>query len=195
MQPQNRDTTKPITLNQADLDFLEHHGLPRSTLVDASGMTAAARKEYMRAVGASFAYGTSPCKAAGHQIRTRAGHCVQCNPAVIAYQLRHDRDAFIYVATTRALGLVKVGQAADLNDREGTLQRIRYGGVDDWKIERHSQWAEPAGPTELAVHRALKDYRVESGYHQGAKAMWCRELFRCTLEDAVAALESALAQR
>ena len=38
------------------------------------------------------------CRAAGHRLRTRSGHCVQCDPKKIAFQERYNSPGYVYIA-------------------------------------------------------------------------------------------------
>lgn len=72
--------------NQLDQEFIKKHKIPHSALFDANGLS---KKEYVlicKEKDIPFSYNTSPCKKGGHQIRTRHGHCLVCNPE---YLLRY----------------------------------------------------------------------------------------------------------
>ena len=114
--------------------FLKTQKLPLSQIFDASGMRKAAYAEAMKAAGANFAFGTTPCARGGHTLRTRAGHCIQCDTSKIAYQMRHHRAGFVYLAGSPSTAQLKIGSTGDLSDRESKLRDYAYGGAADWEI-------------------------------------------------------------
>ena len=78
--------------------FLAKHNTPISSVFDASGMGKSDYRAAMKELGKTVAIGVTPCKKGNHTMRTRSGHCIQCNPASIAFQKRHLMDGFVYVA-------------------------------------------------------------------------------------------------
>ena len=77
-------------LTKSQKDFLHHYGIREDETFDASGMSKSEYSAQMRGLGAKIAYGTTPCNAYGHSLRTRAGHCAQCDPRRIVFLNRHD---------------------------------------------------------------------------------------------------------
>ena len=120
------------TLTSEQLHFLRQQKILLSTVFDASGMRTADYQQVMKAEGKSFAYGVTQCSKGGHALRTRKGHCIQCDHATIAFMLRHDKKAFVYIAASYGGRLIKVGSSEDVVRRERQLCDYRYGGQDDW---------------------------------------------------------------
>ena len=65
--------------------FLRDQKLPLSFLFDASGMRKVDYEAVMKRDEKFFAFGVTPCSKGGHSLRTRSGHCIQCDTAKIAY--------------------------------------------------------------------------------------------------------------
>ena len=179
------------TLTPSQLAFLDSQRIPLSKVFDATGMKQSEYRKSMSALGLPIAYGVSPCAAAGHTLRTRAGHCVQCNTAVIAFMRRNDEAAIVYVAHSTSTGLVKVGLATDVAERISTLRRLGYGGVTDWKLQ-HERPCARAGLVEFAVHAALEPWRARRSYARDGATVECRELFVCPPNEACLAVANVL---
>lgn len=172
------------------LAFLTAQRIPGSQLFDASGMRKRDYAAAMDEVGAYFAYGVTPCAAWGHQLRTKAGHCIQCDTSKIAYATRHSKEATVYVAHSVDVGLVKVGLSSDLDDRLQKLRDYAYGGATDWTLKC---WAfvKEAGRLEFAVQDRLSRFRVPGQYIRAGRVQGCYELFACdplTAEEALASM-------
>lgn len=178
-------------LTQEQLAFLTVHGIPLSSVFDASGMRKPAYQAAMEELGKSFAFGVTPCNRAMHRLRTRAGHCIQCDHSKIAYMLRYDAAAYLYIAASLKGKLIKVGCSGDVEQRRGMLNAYRYGGQSDWQILAFAD-CPAAGRLEFAVHCKLARFQVPGGYYQGGKERRCYELFRCNFADARDAVKSEL---
>ena len=115
-------------LTQEQLSFLEDHGIRFSSLFDASGMGRAAYQKAMEKDDRYFAFGVSRCKRGPHSIRTRAGHCIQCNHAAIAIVFREDVAACIWRRQDRDVRIAGAEQAEDdEDDDQDDLERCGYG--------------------------------------------------------------------
>jgi hypothetical protein len=79
---------KNLTAEQ--IDFLNSHNISLDKVFDASGFSLSEYKVIMKDQGKQIAYNVAPCQQYGHTLRTRAGHCIQCNPAAIAFIKRND---------------------------------------------------------------------------------------------------------
>jgi hypothetical protein len=174
--------------------FLDQHRIPLSRVFDAKGMKRAEYQEAMRALDLVIAVGTSTCKAAGHRMRTRAGHCAQCEPATIAFMLRNDDPAFVYIAAPLSGGIIKVGSSQNPAQRMQTLNAFAYGGYRDWRLH-FSEQCDRAGFVEFNAHRMMKPYSIPGFYKRGTVQVACLELFACGLSDAIAIVKNALTNR
>ncbi len=176
-------------LNQEQLRFLLDHKIPISSVFDATGMNKAGYQKAMEDLEKSFAYGVTPCSKAGHTLRTKAGHCIQCNVSRIAFQLRSKATAHIYIAGSYKRKLIKVGSSIDIDDRLHKLNEYKYGGVSDWSMLA-SAFQDKAGRIENYIHDKLKEYNVEGSYMREGKKQQCYELFRCNFDDAYKPLKA-----
>jgi hypothetical protein len=93
-------------LTNSERVFLYAHDIPGSLLFDVSGLRRVDYVEIMQQRDLLFAYNAKPCQAAGHRLRTRAGHCIVCRPAAIAFIKRYVNPGTVYVAYSPASRLV-----------------------------------------------------------------------------------------
>jgi hypothetical protein len=178
----------------AELAFLHEQRIPESDVFHAEGMPKKLYKPVMEELGAIFVTGSAPCLAAGHTIRTRAGHCAQCDTSRIAYQRRHRSKGFVYVAHSRSLDLVKIGSSKDPLRRVNGLAKMGYGGCADWHLVRHYP-SSSVGRVEFNAHAQLESERVPVVYLRDGFRVCCREAFRVRPSDALRAVERALQEQ
>ncbi len=172
-------------LSAEQLAFLKSQGISLSLVVDAGHLSKSAREAFMNESGHKFYYGGSPCKAAGHTLRSKAGHCIQCDTSKIAYQLRSSAAGYVYLAHSERNGFIKVGfSEVDPDGRVTWLQSSSYGGVNDWDIKRSVRILKDAGKCEFEIHGALEKWRKPIVYQKNGEAVECREIFVCPLVDA-----------
>jgi hypothetical protein len=143
----------------------------------------------MQELGAILITGASPCLAAGHTIRTRAGHCAQCDTARIAFQRRHSSPGFVYVAASPRLRLHKVGSSKNALQRLATLNHCGYGGTSDWSLIDQI-YSDNAGQTEFNVHTQLERFRHPVRYQRDGSWVECREIFKTSATTILRALLS-----
>ena len=170
-----------------EIDFLKAQRIPESLIFHGGGLPKRLYKQIMKELGAILITGASPCKAAGHTIRTRAGHCAQCDTANIAFQRRHSSPGFVYIATSPRLGLHKVGSSKDVNKRLYSLNRFGYGGSDDWSLV-DQVYSATAGKTEFNVHAQLEQFRHPIRYQRDGSWVECREIFKASATTILQAL-------
>lgn len=179
-----------MDLTDEELAFLRWHEIPLDSLFDASGLAGARLKRAMEADGKYFAYNANRC-ARGHRLKSRAGHCIQCRPASIAFLKRYFAEGYVYVAGSVAGRLLKVGTTQDIGARPDHLNSLRYGGRGDWKIVAYAHTSN-SGRVEGEAHGRLAPYAfADDGLRDGRGARSI-ELFRCNFTDAKDALEQAL---
>jgi len=169
-------------LTAAQLAFLRKQGVALSQVLDGSGLSRIELKRRMDILEKKFYFGGSPCQLAGHTLRTKAGHCIQCDTSKIAYQLRSSRAGYIYVAHSSSGSCCKIGTTRlRPAQRVSHLNRTGYGGVSDWLLVHSKYFAENAGATEFSIHARLAKYQRTAGY-QKDNASWveCREVFFCS---------------
>lgn len=179
-------------LTKEQLDFIKRMELMPDDLFDASGLRPAEWKHQMKQTGKLVAFGVTPCQAKGHSLRTRSGHCVQCNTAVLAYHKRYSKSGDVYLAWSPRGMIAKIGSATDADVRLKSLIDARYGGQKDWSLELIYECIE-AGRLESLTHKLLRNYSLRGlTYSRDGRQQECTELFRCTLKQAKAALEKAV---
>lgn len=168
-----------MTLTPLEKDFIKNHNLPISSTFNASGMRKKDYRIAMKELNKQIAYNTSPCKKYGHKLRTRSGHCVQCDTTKFAFLERYDSQNYLYIASSKKRNFHKVGLANDIREREVTLNRSGYGGTDDWKIQDNI-FCDKAGRIENNIHKKLHEYNyIFEYFRRDFKVnVQCTEIFR-----------------
>ncbi len=140
----------------------------------------------------SFYFGHSACRNGGHTLKTKAGHCIQCDTSRIAYQLRNNAAGFVYLAYSQSKKLVKVGFTKNLPKyRAELLNRERYATAIDWEIKKLAKFDKDAGKREFAIHSRLEDFLKPVAYEKYKGQMVdCREVFSCPLDVAVTVFDA-----
>ena len=179
------------TLSIEQQVFLEQQGIALSRVFNASGMPKPSYQQAMSDLGMIVAYGVSPCKKAGHTLRTKAGHCIQCNTAVLAFVMRYDDRGEVYVAHSSQVSLTKIGVANTHQERLRTLNSQGYGGATDWSVH-YCRELDRAGRVEFMAQQALNQYRVSRPYVRTGQTVDCQELFDCPVALAVEAVKNAV---
>ena len=178
-------------LTEPQRRFLDAQGVPLSRVFDATGLPQSEYRRIMKALGMQVAYGVTPCRAAGHMLRTSAGHCVQCGTHNLAFLRRYSEPGEIYVAYSHSSDLTKVGTAIDAELRVRRLNELGYGGVYDWQLQV-VRYCTNAGRVEFRVHQALADSRVSRTYSREGLFVECQELFTCHPVEAIEVMNLVL---
>jgi hypothetical protein len=180
-------------LTAEQISFLTQHGIPVAEIFNASGCSSSAeRKRKMKELGKKFAYGVTECRAAGHTLRTRNGHCIQCDTSKIAYARRHSKTSIVYVAGSRKCKRVKIGVTENLSQRTANLVSEKYGGADDWVMLATAGPIKNAGLIEHTVQKTLSQYRDKTFSLRPSKAQESYEVFICSAKEAVSVLEQSV---
>ena len=95
-------------LTKSQLAFIQRMQLDSYSLFDASGLRARDWKLQMKELGKLVAFGVTPCSAGGHSLRTRAGHCLQCNTANLSFLKRMSDRGEVYVAWSSGAKIAKI---------------------------------------------------------------------------------------
>src|SRR5450631_2514766 len=114
--------------------FLSRHGFSENDVYDGRGEGKRWREYQAKEAGKILILTSARCRAIGHRIRTRAGHCAQCKPANIGFTARETATGYVYIAGTLRGQLIKIGVAGDIAQRERQLKAERYGGFGDWLV-------------------------------------------------------------
>lgn len=175
-------------LTAQEIEFLAHHKISIEEVINVEGMIKIGQKRAMEAVSARISIGGGICNY-GHRLKTRSGHCPQCEPKNLAFEKRHSTTAFVYVCVSEK-GFVKIGYAADPSDREGRLNRESYASCQRWRLVFKKQF-ENAGRVESNAHAFLANRRTIQTYTKNGKKTETYEVFVCTVEDAIVAINRA----
>jgi len=147
----------------------------------------------MKALDKVLAIGVTACRKGNHSLRTRSGHCAQCNPASLAFQSRNKAEACVYVAGSISLKLIKVGMTKDVSNRFISLNGLGYGGVSDWTC-LYWKKTEKAGEVEFRVHSKLNKYAAPTSYERFGNIVNCLETFSCDANLAINEVEGITSQ-
>ncbi len=167
-----------LQLTKEQLDFLNHHNIPLSSVFDASGLTPKEYKPLMKDLDKSIAIGVTPCKKGDHILRLRTGHCIICNPEGFAHFNRHHENSYVYVAASKNCMKLKIGFTKDILNREESLNRTNYAGMNDWKIIYYIQ-CKNAGKIESKIQSGLSQFYSPGEYQKEGRIVACYELFQC----------------
>ena len=179
-------------LTKEQITFLKRHSIAPAQIFDASTTkNKTARISQMDALELSFYFSGAACQKGGHTLRTKSGHCIQCDTSKIAYQLRHSSAGFVYLAYSKNNKLAKVGfTKSSPQDRAVILRKEQYANVSDWVIKRKFKFEKNAGREEFAIHSLLEDYLKPITYEKQRGIMVeCREVFSCEIEVAIKAFD------
>ncbi len=116
-------------------------------------------------------------------MRTRSGHCPQCNTAYLRFSQRSNEGGFVYIAISQRGKLCKVGFTHAIEVREESLNRTYYANFDDWVI-RFAIKSECAGKIEELVKMRLYPYSYQLEYFHDGKMQIATELLNCDFKKA-----------
>ncbi|MBP3519127.1 MAG: GIY-YIG nuclease family protein [Parabacteroides sp.] len=176
-------------LTKEQLLFLHSQGLSKEDTFDALGMTQSMYYPIMKRTNKLIAYNTKPCKN-GHTMRTRSGHCPQCNTAYLRFSQRSNEEGFIYVAVSERKNLCKIGFTHDIRIREESLNRTYYADLNDWKI-KFAVKSKCAGKIEELVKMRLCSYSYQLDYFHDGKMQVATELLNCDFKKVESAIIDA----
>lgn len=134
----------------------------------------------MKTLGKIFAFNSTPCDQNGHTIRTRSGHCIQCDTARIAFILRHVSFGTVYIAGSLKGQIIKVGTTSSKEGRSDSLNRTKYGNLDDWEILLSLRCLS-SGKLEFETHKSLQSFAAtDIKYVHEKHNQQTYEIFRCS---------------
>jgi T5orf172 domain len=174
-------------LTESEILFLGRHGLTPDDVFDGRYLSRDDARWRAKELGKTLVLG-SPCRAKGHRLRTRPGHCAQCDPKKIAYQQRFSAPAFVYIAGSLTGRVVKIGSCIDVPQREHQMQAESYGGYCDWKVLFHTVSIPEAGRIEHNARSSLHSYRINGPYYKDGSRQIADELLKCSFGEALRAL-------
>lgn len=158
---------------------------------------AKARKAAMELQSKAFYFGGALCGKGGHSLRTKAGHCIQCSTAKIAYQLRSRAAGYLYLAISPCTSLIEIGfSTLHPQDRGAFLRNEAYGNLRDWDVKHVFHAESNAGQKEFAVHSALVAFQKPIKYQKTpGNFVECREIFAVDLAQAVTVFDRVMNAR
>ena len=183
-----------MKLTPEQLNFLETQKVSLDRIFDAEGLSRSDYQPLMKEMDKIIAIGVTPCAKFSHTMRTRNGHCVQCNTASIAYLERHYDKGYIYIAGSKKEKVVKIGFASNINNREESLNNENYGEISDWKI-LFQVTCKNAGKIEFNTHKKLSKYLTDKSYLKNNKRNQCYEIFSCSYSLAKETLDENIGDR
>jgi hypothetical protein len=176
-----------VELTAAEIAFLEKYGLAAGNVYDGRGQSKAKREAAAKQGGFDLILAAG-CTNGGHRLKTRSGHCAQCDTSQLARQTRYNAPGSVYIAGSLQTRLLKIGSTDDVEQRERTLQYERgYGSASDWKLLFHARVARK-GEVEAAALRALNHCKVARPYVKNGSRQEAAELLDAPFSTALAAV-------
>ena len=166
-------------ISDSERIFLKSQNISVYELFNAKGRPIPQCKQEMENHGKLFAYNTTACRKYGHTLRSRSGHCIQCNTARIAFQRRHESAGMVYIAGSLKGSIIKIGYTKDVQIREESLNRTEYAGYYDW-IVLFAIRSINAGEFESRLDMALKEYSFSLDYLHDGGLQEANEVFKCS---------------
>jgi len=174
--------------------FLNEQRIPLSQVFDATGLSKAQRLPAMESLDKLFFYGGSPCKAEGHTLRSKAGHCIQCDTSRIAFQNRNSQSGYVYIAYSNHGVCAKVGVTCiGPKERVQFLATSGYANCSDWRLIKSVYFPNKAGAIEFKIHALLEEFQRRVVYDkQCGIEVECREVFFTELNIAMGAYDKVV---
>jgi hypothetical protein len=189
---QVRTELKPYAaLTKSQKQFIEEQMIPYSRVLDAAGLKMAEYKRAMQEGDYIVAVNVTPCKKYGHRIRSRHGHCVQCNISVLEFQDRKYRDGFVYVCYSAMNNFAKIGMTYTPERRLNVLKKQKYASVQDWEMI-FAEKCLNAGLVEYKAQKLIEQFRMERTYTKDGRIQSCYEIFHCSAKEAIEAVKTAI---
>jgi hypothetical protein len=176
-------------LTEDELRFLARHGLGPDDVFDARRLPQRYWMRRIKEENKTVALG-SPCRKAQHRLRSRKGHCIQCDTKKLAFQARYTADQYVYIAGSVSEELLKIGTCSHIGQREKQLRSEKYGSAGDWQVV-YSVKVRGAGEIEDATLARLSRYRVARPYWKDGFQQMATELLQCPFSRAFNAVNEA----
>jgi hypothetical protein len=175
-----------MDLSDNELWFLRRVGLSADDVYDGRGESKDGREWAAKQAGKLLVLGPR-CRAAGHRLRTRSGHCAQCDTRKIAYQQRYNSSGYVYIAGSLNGRIIKVGTAQDITQRQRQLRAEQHGGYSDWYV-LFSIWVNEAGRVEHDASARVTSPRYFGTYFKDNIEQTATELLQCSFSMALQAI-------
>jgi hypothetical protein len=177
-------------LNELQVQFLISQNIPLSKTFDANGYTKKDYSEIMKEEDLLVAYNTTPCNLFSHTLRSRYGHCIQCNTQALAFIKRYSERGLIYLIHSNILNKCKIGICKDINERLRTLNSQRYGNANDWRLIEFVE-VDNSARIEYNISKIASPYKFETEYIRTGKVIKCQEIYSFSIEVAQEIIKKA----
>ena len=171
-----------------ETSFLEDHQLSELDVYDARFENKKLAREKAKNSNKQLIYGT-PCIKHGHRLRTRAGHCVICDPTKLRFQQNYHGILFdpvenlrglsnFYVAGSLDKKLIKVGISKNIEYRLKQLNVNQYAESNNWKI-LFTHWVSDPGETETKIKKSIEKFQIKDHFYfdQDGKYSEAKEVY------------------
>ena len=166
-------------LSEEQIHFLKNQNIPLHLVFNAFGMSKSEYRVIMKELNKLVAFNVTPCKKSGHTLRTRSGHCCQCNTATLAYQKRNDSAGIVYVAGSKSGSIMKIGFSKAMEVRSKSLIRTKYAGQSDWEI-LYAIKSKNAGTIDTKVYSLMNKYSLEFEYNHDGEWHDSHKTYHCS---------------
>ena len=177
-------------LTSDQIRFLKEQKIHPKYVFDAEGLSKSEYRVIMKELNKLVAYNVTPCQKEGHTLRTRSGHCCQCNTATLGFQKRNDSGGIVYIAGTLTGELVKIGFSKAVEVRAESLNRTKYAGFNDWKV-LYALKSKNAGRIETKANSLLHEYAFSVDYEHDGHWQDSYETYHCAYSKAKEFVEKA----
>lgn len=163
--------------------FLKEQNIHPKYVFDAQGLSKSEYRMIMKELNKLIAYNVTPCQQEGHTLRTRSGHCCQCDTAKIAFMKRNDSAGIVYIAGSLSGQVIKIGFSKAVEVRAESLNRTKYAGFNDWEI-LYALSSKDAGRIETKSNSLLHKYAYSLDYEHDGHWQDSYETYHCALSKA-----------
>lgn len=176
---------------QNEIEFLRHHRINiDDDVLDARYLTTSEYKVKAKAQQKDVVLSSTPCQKLGHRLRTRYGHCLQCDIKKIVHLKRYNKIGYVYLAYSNTGKIAKIGLTNDLIQRQDSLNlnthdNSGYAGYDDWKIIVHTEEVTNSGRIEHTIQNHFLEYSCERSYTREGRVQIAYEVFDIELNEAI----------
>jgi hypothetical protein len=180
-----------MNITEEQLVFLKENNIPLSKVFDATNQKREVYRKSMKALEKLIAINATPCSKYGHTIRTRNGHCCQCNTASIAYIKRHYADGYVYIVGSQEKKVLKVGSTNNIKNRVNSLNFENYASINDWELILYYK-CNNIGLIETEAHSKLNKFQIEKIYTKNGRTQIAYEIFDCSYDTCKNSLISSI---
>jgi len=152
-------------------------------MFNANGINKSEYRQIMKELNKYVAFNVVACRKSGHTLRTRTGHCIQCDTARLAFIKRHVSKGIVYIAGSKEGEIMKVGYSKAVEVRQESLNRKKYAGYEDWVI-LFAIVSKYAGKIESMANMTLNKYAYKLEYYHNGEWQDSYETYTCTFAKA-----------